>query len=165
MAEETLELTRTVEVLNEYAQAWANAYKAELIANGKRATGDLIRSVKGYVKIEGEVYSAVLNVADYYKYVEFGRREGRKMPPVSAILKWVEVKPVIPRENGISKEQLAWAIAKKIQRDGIPPTHAMREANDLTFRAFESKLKQALNEDLEGAAYTLVQRAIIPRNI
>lgn len=160
MAQETLELTRTIAVLDEYAQAWANAYRAELIANGKRASGELIRSIKGEVKIENEVYSAVLNVADYYKYVEFGRRKGGKMPPVSAILKWVDVKPVIPRENGISKEQLSWAIAKKIQRDGIEPTHAMGDANDLTFRAFESKLRKALTEDLEGAAYTLVQLAI-----
>ena len=160
MAQETLELTRTIAVLDEYAQAWANAYRAELIANGKRASGELIRSIKGEVKIENEVYSAVLNVADYYKYVEYGRRKGGKMPPVSAILKWVEVKPVIPRENGISKEQLAWAIAKKIQRDGIEPTNAMGDANDLTFRAFESKLRKALTEDLEGAAYTLVQLAI-----
>lgn len=160
MAQETLELTRTIAVLNEYAEAWANAYRAELIANGKRASGELIRSIKGEVKIENDVYSAVLNVADYYKYVEYGRRKGGKMPPVSAILKWVEVKPVIPRENGISKEQLSWAIAKKIQRDGIEPTHAMGDANDLTFRAFESKLRQALIEDLEGAAYTLVQQAI-----
>lgn len=160
MAQETLELTRTIAVLNEYAEAWANAYRAELIANGKRASGELIRSIKGEVKIENDVYSAVLNVADYYKYVEYGRRKGGKMPPVSAILKWVEVKPVIPRENGISKEQLSWAIAKKIRRDGIEPTHAMGDANDLTFRAFESKLRQALTEDLEGAAYTLVQQAI-----
>lgn len=160
MAQETLELTRTIAVLNEYAEAWANAYRAELIANGKRASGELIRSIKGEVKIENEGYSAVLNVADYYKYVEYGRRKGGKMPPVSAILKWVEVKPVIPRENGISKEQLSWAIAKKIQRDGIEPTHAMGDANDLTFRAFESKLRKALTEDLEGAAYTLVQLAI-----
>ena len=167
MEAETLTLSRTIEVLNEYAQAWANAYRAELIAEGKRATGDLIRSVKGEVVVEGDVYSAVLNVADYYKYVEWGRKAGGKMPPISAILKWVQVKPVIPQPNTLSgrvptQQQLAWAIAKSIQQNGIPPTHAIRDTNDVTFRAFENRLKQALTEDLEGTAYTLVQRAITP---
>lgn len=169
MAEEELKLTRTIEVLNEYAEAWANAYRAELIAEGKRATGDLIKSVRGEVTIEGDIYSAVLNVADYYKYVEWGRRRGGKMPPVSAILKWVRVKPVIARPTTLSgrvptQQQLAWAIAKSIQQNGIPPTYALRDTNDITFNAFEQRLKQALTEDLEGAAYTLVKRAINPDN-
>lgn len=168
MAEETLKLTRTIEVLNEYAQAWANAYKAELIAEGKRATGDLIRSVSGEVVIENDVYSAVLNVADYYKYVEWGRRKGGKMPPVSAILKWVQVKPVIARPNTLTglvptQEQLAYAIAKSIQQNGIEPTYALRETNNATFNAFEQRLKDALTEDLEGTAYTLVKAVINPK--
>lgn len=168
MAEETLKLTRTIEVLNEYAQAWANAYKAELIAEGKRATGDLIRSVSGEVVIENDVYSAVLNVAEYYKYVEWGRRKGGKMPPVSAILKWVQVKPVIARPNTLTglvptQEQLAYAIAKSIQQNGIEPTYALRETNNATFNAFEQRLKDALTADLEGTAYTLVKAVINPK--
>lgn len=168
MAEETLKLTRTIEVLNEYAQAWANAYKAELIAEGKRATGDLIRSVSGEVVIENDVYSAVLNVAEYYKYVEWGRRKGGKMPPVSAILKWVQVKPIIARPNTLTglvptQEQLAYAIAKSIQQNGIEPTYALRETNNATFNAFEQRLKDALTADLEGTAYTLVKAVINPK--
>lgn len=168
MAEETLKLTRTIEVLNEYAQAWANAYKAELIAEGKRATGDLIRSISGEVVIENDVYSAVLNVADYYKYVEWGRRKGGKMPPISAILKWVQVKPVIARPNTLTglvptQEQLAYAIAKSIQQNGIEPTYALRETNNATFNAFEQRLKDALTADLEGTAYTLVKAVINPK--
>lgn len=168
MAEETLKLTRTIAVLNEYAQAWANAYKAELIAEGKRATGELINSVRGEVVIQNDIYSAVLNVADYYKYVEWGRRRGGKMPPVSAILKWVQVKPVIARPNTLTgrvptQQQLAWAIAKSIQQNGIEPTYSLRETNNATFNAFEQRLKDALTADLEGTAYTLVKSAINPK--
>lgn len=168
MAEETLTLTRTIEVLNEYAEAWANAYRAELIAEGKRATGNLIKSVRGEVVIRNEVYSAVLNVADYYKYVEWGRKKGGKMPPISAIMKWIQVKPVIPRPNTLTgrvptQQQLAWAIAKSIQQNGIPPTYALRNTNDATFNAFEQKLRDALTADLEGSAYTLVKSVIAPK--
>lgn len=168
MAEKTLKLTRTIEVLNEYAQAWANAYKAELIAEGKRATGELINSVRGEVVIQNDTYSAVLNVADYYKYVEWGRKRGGKMPPISAILKWVRVKPVIARPNTLTgrvptQQQLAWAIAKSIQQNGIEPTYSLRETNNATFNAFEQRLKDALTADLEGTAYTLVKSAINPK--
>lgn len=168
MAEKTLKLTRTIEVLNEYAQAWANAYKAELIAEGKRATGELINSVRGEVVIQNDTYSAVLNVADYYKYVEWGRKRGGKMPPISAILKWVRVKPVIARPNTLTgrvptQQQLAWAIAKSIQQNGIEPTYSIRETNNATFNAFEQRLKDALTADLEGTAYTLVKSAINPK--
>lgn len=173
MAEETLKLTRTIEVLNEYAEAWANAYRAELIAEGKRATGDLIKSVRGEVVIEGDVYSAVLNVADYYKWVEFGRRSRWEAPiekpPYRKILRWIRVKPVIPRQNALTgkvptQEQLAGMIRYSIWDKGIKPTHALRDTNDITFNAFEQRLKQALTEDLEGTAYTLVKQAIYPDN-
>lgn len=170
METKALTLDRTIAVLNEYAEAWANAYTAELVAEGKRATGDLIKSVSGEVVVEGDIYSAVLNVADYYKYVEWGRRRGGKMPPVSAILKWVKVKPVLPRANTLTgrvptQEQLAWAIAKSIQQNGIKPTYAVRDTNDITFQAFENRLRQALQEDLEGAAYTMVEQVIRPKVI
>lgn len=165
MAEEALNLPRTMEVLEQYAQAWANAYKAELIAEGKRATGDLISSIKGEVVVEGAAISAVLNLEDYWKYVEYGRRAGAKMPPVSAILKWVQAKPVIPQPNTLTgivptQEQLAWAIAKSIQRNGIEPTHALRDSNDITYNAFEQRLKEALAADIEGEAYNLIKRVL-----
>lgn len=165
MAKDALELKRTVAVLEQYAETWAKAYKAELISTGKRATGELINSIRPEVVIKGDVYSAVLNIADYYKYVEWGRKRGSKMPPVSAILKWVKVKPVVPHQNTLSgrvptQEQLAWAIAKGIQKNGIEPTPALRDSNEMTFNTFESKLRQALTEDLGEAAYILVSQVV-----
>lgn len=168
MAKETLELTNTIEVLNEYATAWANAYRAELIAEGKRATGDLIRSIKGEVVITNDEVSAVLNVEDYWKYVEYGRRAGGKLPPISAILKWIQVKPVIPRPDTLSgkvptQAQLAYLIARSIQQNGIPPTHALRDTNEATFNAFEQKLRDALSADLEHTAFRIVKAVIEPK--
>lgn len=168
MAKETLELTNTIAVLNEYATAWANAYRAELIAEGKRATGDLIRSIKGEVVITNDEVSAVLNVEDYWKYVEYGRRAGGKFPPISAILKWIQVKPVIPRPDTLSgkvptQAQLAYLIARSIQQNGIPPTHALRDTNEATFNAFEQKLRDALTADLEHTAFRIVKAVIEPK--
>lgn len=165
MAKETLELTKTRAVLEQYAEAWKNAYKAELIAEGKRATGNLIKTIEAKVVVEGDEMSAVLSVGDYYKYVENGRRKDAKQPPIDAILQWIKVKPIVPRENSASgriptERQLAYSIARSIREKGIPPTHAMRDANEATFNAFERKLTQALEEDLATAAYMIVKRVI-----
>ena len=165
MAKETLELTKTRAVLEQYAEAWKNAYKAELIAEGKRATGNLIKTIEAKVVVEGEAMSAVLSVEDYYKYVENGRRKGAKQPPIDAILEWIKVKPVVPRENSASgrvptQRQLAYLIARSIKEKGIPPTHAMRDANEATFNAFETRLRKALEEDLAAATMTIIKQAI-----
>lgn len=47
--------------------------------------------------------------------VELGRRPGGKMPPVDAILFWVIRKQLVSRAEA---PDFAWAIAKKIARDG-----------------------------------------------
>lgn len=164
MATETLKLKRTYAVLEQYAEAWKKAYKAELIANGKRATGDLIKTIKAKVVVKGEAISAVLSVQDYYKYVENGRRKGAKQPPIDAILKWIKDKPVVPRENDAGRvptqKQLAFMIARSIAENGIPATHAMRDANEVTFAAFEPRLRTALEDDLESAAGIIIKRII-----
>ena len=49
-----------------------------------------------------------------------GRRAG-KMPPVQKILKWIEQKGIKPIKDKMTTTSLAWAIARKIARDGTNP--------------------------------------------
>ena len=53
---------------------------------------------------------------DYTDYLVSGRPPSSKMPPISAIKKWIEDKRIIPEDGNVTS--LAWAIAKKIQREG-----------------------------------------------
>jgi Trp operon repressor len=51
-----------------------------------------------------------------YAYLA-GRPKG-KMPPVEAIEKWVQLKGITALEKNMTTSSLAWAIAKKIAREG-----------------------------------------------
>lgn len=46
------------------------------------------------------------------------------MPPVDKIKDWITVKGIVPEARGLkvpTTDQLAWAVAKSIEQDGIEP--------------------------------------------
>lgn len=71
-------------------------------------------------QLRGRVFSSLPHAI----VIDQGRRPGAPMPPIDAIMLWVE------RTFGISSgfdddelEQTAWAVAKSIARKGIKPRH------------------------------------------
>lgn len=54
----------------------------------------------------------------YSEYVEKGSRSGG-FPPLKAILSWIRVKGISPRNPSFSTRDLAWAIRRKIGSQGI----------------------------------------------
>ncbi len=58
---------------------------------------------------------ALTNLSPHAGFVRFGRKPG-KMPPVSAIMAWIEVKFA---KGGKEAQSMAWAIAKKIADRGV----------------------------------------------
>lgn len=104
----------------------ANAYRNTLRSEGKVATGNLVNFTTSIAQ-DDKWFSVIFNLPDYWKYVENGRRAG-KQPPLEAILNWIIVKPIVPRainRRVPTTKQLAFLIARKIGREGIPPTHAL----------------------------------------
>lgn len=132
--------------LNEYGQYLQQMY----LSNAPQATGDLARSAKYEIR-KGDNYIEVgLNLLPYWKWVEKGRKPG-KMPPIDAILQWVKVKPIIPRENnGVipTEKQLAYLIARKIGRDGTDPQNIFNESNQSAKDRFINKILEAIKKDM-----------------
>ena len=103
-------------------------YKKELNEFGKQTTKDLVLN---YIKMglkasgafeRGLVYEASdssieIKAPLHGRVMETGRRAG-KFPPMNEILKWVQLGKIVKRDN-ITDEQLAFLIARKIQREGI----------------------------------------------
>ena len=82
------------------------------------------------------------------------------LSPVSKILEWVRVKPVIPRPNDNGKLttpiQLAWAIAKDIEKHGTTGTESLEEALlDINYK-YREKLVIALHQDMETIMKVIV---------
>lgn len=80
-------------------------------------------------KVSGEFEDGleVVPVAKGWALYGYGYLAGRlagKMPPIKKILDWVNTRGIVPYVEGITVTQLAWAIAKQIQKQGtLPENH------------------------------------------
>ena len=148
-------------VLNDYGVAVRNLYQDKLIVENKIATGDLLNHLEFEVKQDGAIYSVVLELEKYWKYVEYGRRPGGKFPPRQAILDWIKVKPVIPRPMSNGKlptdKQLAFLISRSIAENGIKPTNALEKSNEQINKEYADKIVSAFMEDIQGRLHTMLQ--------
>lgn len=131
---------------------FCSVYKGMLIRDGKKATGNLIASVKPLeIEFSNDRMSGSISIADYWKYVEHGRRPGGKFPPFDKILEWVRVKPILPRPvNGLkpTDRQIAFLISRKIARDGIEPGNQFSEALDLVWARQKQNISDAITADI-----------------
>lgn len=154
MAQNTLiSFQHLAKVLEDYGVAVCDAYRRELEAKGKNASGVLSSTVRYIVPRGTTMYAVDLSLADYWKYVEEGRRPGR-FPPPDKIMKWIEIKPIMPRPfNGRlpTIKQLAFLIGRKIAREGIAPTPALAEATTTVYDVFLERIGAAITADLEEA--------------
>ena len=93
----------------------------------------------------------VVHLRDYWKYIEDDTRP--HFPPPDALLRWVQVKPTLPRPfilNGkeVSPKSLAYLIGRKISRVGTKGTHDLADAKKTTMDTFKARVRAALGHDL-----------------
>lgn len=141
-----------------FAEEFINTYQDELLDADANATGDLFNTITSNIVINDSEFVVSLNIQEYWKYIEYGRKPG-KWPPVSAIRKWIEVKPVIPRAyNGKvpTLDQLAFMIGRKIYRDGIAPRPLLQNTKDKVIPKYEEIIKDALEEDITMHIYKYI---------
>lgn len=68
----------------EYGDLLVSVYRQKLVQYGVDASGTLGNTLDYIIEKDNNLYRLSLNIQDYWKYVEEGRRPG-KFPPVSAI--------------------------------------------------------------------------------
>lgn len=154
MAQNTLISFDNLEaVLLEYGKEVRNLYQLNLVHSDRIASGELLNSCEFELQVNGSSYSVVLEMAEYWKYVENGRNPG-KFPPTNKILEWIMVKPVIPRPDKNGKlptpKQLAYLIGRKIANEGYEGTNDLKRASDSIYKKYQSKIVAALSKDLGG---------------
>lgn len=142
--------------LDDYGQAVKDLYQKRLLADNKKATGNLINNIECKIAYQGTTFTVFLELEDYWRYVEEGRKAG-KFPPVDEILEWVKIKPdlLTPMENGKSptEEQLAFLISRKIANEGIPAGNQLAETVTDINRQYLPILQEAIQKDFD--TYTM----------
>lgn len=106
-------------------------YMKNIVDTGHSASGKLALDQTYLLDFDGRYFTVSLNLQDYWKYLEEGTKP--HWPPVSKILEWVRIKPVLPRKplkNGKlpTQNQLAFMISRKISRVGTPATHLLQNS-------------------------------------
>lgn len=173
---ELISLTHLKEVLDEYAAQAAEIYKYQIALGAHNASRELVDNVKAQVNVDGTAWEVSLSLKEYWKYLEGGSKGTESspvgavypphMPPAWAILKWIQVKPVIPRPlmnltpRSMSllaasrkpriptPEQLSYMIAESIEKRGIEPYPALQTTIDELNAMYKDKFVIALSKDV-----------------
>ena len=148
-----MKFSRTEALLNSFAQTIVNRYKDKI---SEYASGKLYKTIDYTITSKSDSYLVTINLEEYWKFIEKGRRPGAKIPPVSAIENWIKIRKIIPRPVALKSgkqrvptvKQLAYVIARSIARNGIAPRPFMRESIEDTMKDFKSKLTAAVREDV-----------------
>ena len=164
MEDELMTFPRTVEVLGHLADDVRAGYIDQLKKHGhptRYGTDRLSDTITTQVEVDGKKFTASLNMNFYWEYLEEGTGPGRGRdkywPKSSAIAKWIEVKPVIPRpdDNGRipTPKQLTFLISRKIHDEGTEGTHGFQTTRDAVLPMYYEKIEQALAEDIGDYVY------------
>lgn len=147
-----MEFTNVIQFLNDFGKELADKNKRNLVNDDAVASGKLLNSIRYIFNNNNTSFEISMEMAEYWKYVENGRKSG-KFPPISAIREWVKVKQVIPRPyNGKlpTENQLAFLIARSIYKNGIRPKPIFNDSLDDVMRDFENGLEDAFTKDVEN---------------
>lgn len=149
MAEALFQPSNLLAILQELAKDIEENYKEHLEQHDRVASGDLLRSISTKVVVNGTAYEVWMDLADYWKYVEWDTKP--HWPPPDAIARWIFIKPVIPRpdKNGHipTPEQLTFLIGRKIAMEGTKGTHDLRDTKNAVIPMYEERLLEALERD------------------
>ena len=151
-------LQNFLSTLDEYAEKAEELYKRKLTDKGINASYKLLNSVETTVKRGDDTFTVVINLEPYWYYVENGRGPG-KFPPVSKILEWIRIKPVIPYSDSRGRlpteEQLAFLISRKIAEQGTEGRNVLYETVDELNRYYLPLLQKALDDDFARFSYEI----------
>lgn len=162
--------------INKIAEELVKAYQDKLESGDHVATGKLRDTLQYtakdetgkkaqhyvyHVEWDGKQFILELQMQHYWSCLEFGTKP--HMPPVNAILKWIEVKRIMPREPStlpMEKQlrNLAWAMATKIKQYGTKKHDVLSDT--LKEQDTVQKIKQEIASQLHYDIQQLVAETL-----
>lgn len=118
------------------------------------ASGKLAESVRYDVTNNGETLRVYAE--DYIYYLVHGRANGKR-PPKQAIREWIDAKGISP--DGISKDSLAFLIARKIGESGT--TIYQQGGSDLLSDIITDELVIQVKQELQDRLIALFQSDLV----
>jgi len=148
----------TEAALDKFGKYLVKEARKNLTRKKKNNTKALYNSLDYEVNVMPNSLTFDFVMEEYGEWVDKGRRAG-KMPPVSAIEKWVEQRKIQFRDNKGRFETYrttAFLIARSIKKRGIPATNFYTRPFNLGFAKLPRELTEAYALDVtEFLDYTL----------
>lgn len=149
-----IDYTNTRAVMQEYAREAAEIYKRQLAEHGRNATKELINSVHTEVRVGKDTIAVDMDLASYWKYVEWDTRP--HWAPPGVLERWIVAKRLVPMRDSTLPErtqikQLDFLIRRKIAREGTQGTHDLATTVQLLNRDYYDKIIDALAQDVQEA--------------
>lgn len=145
-------------VLEEYAIELRNKYQDNLINSDRLASGELLNSVEYIIEKDNISISVSLQLAEYWKYVEYDTKP--HWPPVDKIKEWIKVKPILPSPDSRGKlptpDQLAYLIGRKISLEGTEGSNDLHNAVDEVNARFLELIEEAITKDIDETATVIL---------
>ena len=145
----------TMKALNDFGKFIITNYKSQLEAE-KMNNGELYRNIKYSVSTGTGGWVISVSLANYWKYIEYGRRPG-KMPPLEVIEKWIDVKQIKPHSMTLKSgktviptpPKLPFLIARSIGRRGIAPKPLFQKSFVAAKKQFMQVIIDAITQDIK----------------
>lgn len=142
----------TERVLKEYGEEASKLYLANVKDKPRMVTGGL-NNISVIVQKEGDYIQVSLDLAGYWKYIEYDTRGKRsKMPPPEPIRNWITTRKIVPHpdKNGRvpSVNSLAFLIGRKIKEKGTKGTHDLKYTVEELNMRYMGKIEEALALDV-----------------
>lgn len=145
----------TMKALRDFGKFIVTNYKSQLEAEHMN-NGELYSTIKYSVSTDNSGWVISVSLADYWKYIEYGRRPG-KMPPLDVIEKWIDVKQIKPHSMTLKSgktfkptpPQLPFLIARSIGQRGIPPKPLFKNSFEAAKQQFIQVIKDAITQDIK----------------
>lgn len=145
-----MEWRYTYDVLTKFGQQLVGEYRDKLQSH--RASGTLQDTMTYVINAGTDSIELSLRLQDYWKYLEDGTKP--HWPPMEAIEKWIEIKPVLPYPGRDGKlptpQQLAFLIARKISEVGTQGDGLLQESITDVMTEFEFQLDEAVTRDVDA---------------
>lgn len=137
--------------LNKFGKYLVTESRKNLTRKKKNVTSKLYQSLDYDVKSMPNSLEFDFLMEEYGEWVDKGRKAGTP-PPFSAIRKWVQDRRIQFRDNSgkfKSYDSTAWAVVKKIGRDGIDPSNFYSRPFNLGFKKLPREVVEAYALDVE----------------
>jgi len=142
--------------LDNVGQFIINELAKELIKQDHSATGKLIDSLDYRTTSSSVGQTLLIEMLDYGKFVNTGRKKGARKVPIQALVDWIKQKGIAT--NNKKALGIAFAIQKTIEKEGSPTIRSRRNGKKTEFVDDTlERIESDINRRLEEAAFKTVE--------